>query len=111
MKFVLLLMTFCLSACVANPPPNGVPTQPNPNRPMAIHTCVPGAVVWLDGANVPELRGTTDANGNIEFPVFPASIAAFNIHATSDKFPQYGAVITAIPSSDPLIVILGSCAK
>jgi hypothetical protein len=112
MKFIPpLLFVVVMSACVAQPPPVITPVQPNFNRPMAIHTCVPGAVVWLDGANVPLLRGTTDGNGNIEFLVFPSNVAAFNLHATSDKFPEYGAVITTKPSNEPLIIILGSCAK
>jgi len=108
-RFCLVFAIIWLTGCVSAPSPVVTPT--NPNRPMAIHTCVPGAEVWLDGDQVPALRGTTDANGNIEFLVFPATIGAFNVHATAPKHQQYGAVITMTPSPEPLIVILGSCAS
>ena len=108
---MLAFVVLALSACVSVAPITPVVTPTNPNRPMALHTCVPNATVWLDGANVPALRGTTDTNGNIEFPVFPSKIAAFNVHATATGYPEYGAVISTIPSADPLIVILGTCSK
>jgi hypothetical protein len=108
MRGVIVLLALILSGCAAAAPPV---VTPNLFRPMAIHTCVPGANVWLDGAGVPNLNGVTDKNGNIEFPVFPAALAAFNVHATADTHPEYGAVIVTTPSSDPLVIILGSCAR
>jgi hypothetical protein len=109
MRVVLVLLAIVVQFACGPVPPIGTPSLLH--RPMAIHTCVAGAEVWLDGAGVPDLRKTADANGNVEFLIFPASIGAFNLHATSPKFPEYGAVITTKPSIEPLIIILGSCAK
>lgn len=104
---LILIVALLASACG----PVLLQTTPRAMRPMAIHTCVPGATVWLDGANVPALRDTTDANGNVTFPQFPADISAFNVHATAANLPEYGAVLQDTASTAPLIIILGSCAK
>jgi hypothetical protein len=101
--FSALLAVSCATTPVVVPP------VPQTLRPVAIHTCVPGATVWLDGANVPPLRGIADANGNIGFPEFPSTVTAFNLHATAPKYPEYGAVLTATASTEPLIIFLGSC--
>lgn len=98
---VLLLSLSC--APIRIPPPE--------YRSISIHTCVPGADVWLDGALIPDLRGITDTNGNIDWPQFPADVTAFNLHAVAPTMPTYGAVITITRSTEPLIVILGSCAR
>ncbi len=113
MRLRLALLAALLAVACGPVAPVITPVTPpsNPNRPIRIDTCVPGATVWLDGAGVPALRGTTDTLGNIEFLVFPATIPAFNVHATAPGYPQYGAVIATIPSADPLIVILGTCTK
>jgi hypothetical protein len=111
MKPILSLLAAALlsTACLVTPKPAPPPVAAL--RPMAVHTCVAGASVWLDGAGVPALRDTADANGNVTFLKFPATIAVFNLHATAPGMPEYGVVLTTIPSTDPLIILLGACTK
>lgn len=105
-----LLIVFALLTASCTAAPVVVPTKPT-LRPMAIHTCVAGATVWLDGAGIPNLRATADGNGNVSFPEFPATVDAFNVHATAPKYPEYGVVLNVTKSTEPLIIFLGSCSK
>jgi|SRR5579864_8362843 len=110
MKRISLAVALAL-AVVACALPAKPPVVTPSLRPLAVHTCVAGATVWLDGAQVPALTDVADANGNVTFPRLPATLSAFNLHATAATMPEYGTVITMTPSTDPLVIILGSCAK
>lgn len=108
LRWCMALLLFWSVACVPARPINTTVK----NRPLEVHTCVPDATVWLDGALVPDLRGPTDANGNITFLTFPSIVTAFNLHASAPNLPEYGAVITGVvPSTDRLIVVMGACTK
>jgi hypothetical protein len=95
-----------LISCVPLTPPTPVPPPPPALAPMAVHTCVPGAQVWIDGAGVPSnysVPQTQDGVYNI-----PTTVVAFNIHATAAGYPQYGVVA---PTNAQLntVVFFGNC--
>lgn len=111
-NYVWLLLALLTAGCAVSTPPRVVPVQPPPAPiVLTVHTCAAGATVWLDGDRVPALQAVADANGVVTFPAFPSTITAMNIHATAPGYPTYGAVLTFTASTEPITIILGSCAK
>jgi hypothetical protein len=108
-RYAWLILALLTAGCAFRPPPVVTPA-PVP-RTLAIHSCVPNATIWLDGAQVPPLRGTADPEGTLTFPAFPSNVSALNVHATAPGYPDYGAVVTIVAGTDPLILIVGQCVK
>ena len=95
---------------VLPPAPEVVPDPPPPRpRPVAFHTRVAGARFWLDGAQVPAIELTTDAAGNTPIFELPASLTAFNVHASKSGYPQYGVVAHVEAAAAPLEGFFGDC--
>ncbi len=88
----------------------GTTTTPPPKlRASAFHTRVPGAHFWLDGADVPAIDFTTDGAGDTPIYMLPATITAFNVHATKSGYPEYGVVANVSASETPLDGFFGDC--
>ncbi len=103
-----LLILGC--AQVACGPIRPAPAPSAPDRPFEVHTCVSQAVVWVDGAGLPDpVKIQADANGIAAMPPLPFSVSAFNLHATAPGYPEYGEVMHPLPSSERLAVYLKGC--
>lgn len=83
-------------------------TQPG-NRAVIFHTHVAGARFWLDGALVPNVDLTTDANGDTPIFQLPDDIDAFNVHASATGYTEYGVVAHVSKASKPLEGFFGDC--
>lgn len=109
---VALVLALTASGCALNGGIIGAPVVYP--KPLEVHTCVPGATVWVDGALLPSVpqKITADANGVAAMPGIPGAAAAFNLHATAPGLTEYGAVITTkAQPGERIIVYLGSCTQ
>ncbi len=119
---LVTLLASCLACGAIRPRPTPTP-PPAQYRPIGVHTCVPGASVWIDGAGVPAEYATPIAAspaGYAGFAALPSTVLALNLHASAKGYPEYGRVLDArpylkahpdivVPPTDGVDVFVGSC--
>ncbi len=108
----LLLLVLVASCGPVKPsPPPDVPF-----RPVEVHTCHPGAIVWLEGPFVPAPapKIQADANGVAAMPAIRSDIGLLDVHVTAIGYHEWGDIVqrvTARPSTDRLRIFVVDCAK
>jgi hypothetical protein len=105
------LLVLPVAACQGTAGDLGLGAKNDPaGRGVVFHTHVAGARFWLDGARVPSIDVTTDADGNTPLFSLPASLTAFNVHASHAGYPEYGVVAQVSAAATPLEGFFGPCA-